>query len=159
MGDVNLVRKCVSDGNGLATVAVLRPVGRPSAYDSLKIPAMMSLFANGASKTQVAARVLGVSREGFRLWEKNPPDMDADGNSEFSDAVKLGLTASQSWWEDLAQTAVHDKKVNSSVLIFNLKNRFPKDWREKQDIESVNTTIHEMAPETAKLLAEWRAKG
>jgi hypothetical protein len=119
---------------------------------------MMNLFAKGASKIQVAARVFGVSREAFRLWEKTPPDMDADGNSEFSDAVKLGLTASQSWWEDLAQAAVHDKKVNSAVLIFNLKNRFPDAWREKTEVESVNATVHEMSPETAKLLAAWGAK-
>lgn len=142
----------------MATVTVLRPVGRPSSYDPLKLPAMMNLFENGASKTQVAARVFGVSREGFRLWEKNPPDMDGDGNSEFSDAVQRGITASQAWWEDLAQTAVHDKKINSAVLIFNLKNRFPKDWRERHEVESVTTTRLEMASETAAFLAAWGAK-
>jgi hypothetical protein len=158
MGNLDLVRECVSDSDGTATLTVLRPVGRPSAYDSSKLPAMMSLFANGASKMQVAARVFGISREAFRLWEKTPPDMDVDGNSEFSCAVQRGLTASQAWWEDLAQAAVHDRKTNSAILIFNLKNRFPKDWREKTEVESTNTTKHEMSPETAKFLAEWSAK-
>jgi hypothetical protein len=75
------------------------------------------------------ANDLDIQRETLNEWMKTHP--------EFSDAVKEGLQKSQAWWEDKGRIATFGgtKNFNPTSYIFNMKNRFPSDWREKQDVD------------------------
>lgn len=66
---------------------------------------------------------------------------------EFSDAKKRGFELNRLFWEKIGiQNLINEnfgnnqgsKSLNSTVYIFNLKNRFPDEWRDRQVIESKN---------------------
>ena len=97
-----------------------KSLGRPETYnkewaDSVadKIPKLMS---NGESIAEVADK-LGISKETFYKCKGI--------SSQFSDAVKRGLTKSESWWMQLGRRgAMCDVEINPTTWIFNVKNRF-----------------------------------
>jgi hypothetical protein len=78
------------------------------------------------------AEACDVSRETINEWMKAHPD--------FSDAVKRGLQKSQAWWERQGRLATFGATpgFNPTSYIFNMKNRFKEDWRDK--VESDHTS-------------------
>ena len=78
----------------------------------------------GEGKAEMAV-ALGISRETFLVWQ--------DDNATFSDAVKQAVQRSQSWWEKQGRKHTFDRGegFNATSYIFNMKNRFPDDWRDK----------------------------
>lgn len=72
---------------------------------------------------------IGVSRETFNRWRHENP--------EFRDAIKAALVASQAWWErnGRAGTFGETEGFNATSYIFQMKNRFPDDWRDKKQHE------------------------
>ena len=69
-----------------------------------------------------------------RLWEKVHPS--------FSASKKEGFAKNRIFWEKLGInhiTHVDSKfesspKLNSTVYIFNMKNRFPREWRDRVEV-------------------------
>jgi hypothetical protein len=68
----------------------------------------------------------------------------ADSHPEFLQAKSEGLEKNRMFWEKLGRDHVINesfgqgagsKSLNSTVWIFNMKNRFPQEWRDKKDIE------------------------
>ena len=73
-------------------------------------------------------------------------------HQDFSDAKRLGTQHSRLFWENLGIDHVLNKSesskhpdgtlnskatsLNSAVWIFNMKNRFKDEWREKQEVET-----------------------
>jgi hypothetical protein len=78
----------------------------------------------GYSTTALAGH-LGVARSTVYLW--------MDENPEFSDAVKDARRLSQAWWEDLGQNMALTGEGNPTAFIFQVKNRFSDDYRDKID--------------------------
>jgi hypothetical protein len=103
-----------------------RPVGRPSEYDPAYCERVMELGRQGKSKAQMAA-ALGCCRNTLDAW--------AEAHPEFLSAVKLGQELALAWWEDQGQDGITAEKFNATAFIFQMKNRFREDYRDKQDHE------------------------
>lgn len=95
---------------------------------------MLAAYSEGKSNVWVRARLLDCISDDlwYRFIEEEP---------EFSRTVKAGLSLSQAYWEDLSQDSASGTNTagNATSLIFNMKNRFSDDWREKQEIEHTGT--------------------
>lgn len=102
--------------------------GRPSDYDPAFCERVIDLGKEGASKAEMAAE-LGVVRQTLDNW--------CDAHPEFLDAVKEALGYSQAWWEKQGRLATFGGAdgFNATSYIFNMKNRFPSDWRDKQEVD------------------------
>jgi DNA-binding XRE family transcriptional regulator len=107
--------------------AVKRPVGRPSKYNPEMCNIIKAIGLDGGSRAEMAVAI-GISRETMVQWEKD--------NMEFSDAIKDAVQLSQSWWERQGRHATFDSKdFSATAYIFQMKNRFPNDWRDKVEQE------------------------
>ena len=106
--------------------------GRPTKYRKEMCDEIIPLFEQGMSITEVSVNI-GISKETFNVWRKE--------NKDFSDAVKRGIEASQAWWESKGRQATFGgvQGFNATSYIFNMKNRFSEDWREKQEIEQTHS--------------------
>ncbi len=109
--------------------------GRPTDYDPDHCVTVVGLGAVGASKAEMALE-LGVHRDTFHEWEKKYP--------EFSDAVKRAVDFAQGWWERQGRlgAAGEVENMNATIYIFNMKNRFKDDWRDKHEVESSGKLEH-----------------
>jgi Homeodomain-like domain-containing protein len=103
----------------------IRKVGRPSKYDPSFCDLVIELGAQGKSKAQIAA-ALGVHRETVNIWTKAHP--------EFSDAIKGAQDLALAWWETVGQMNMCRQGFNATAFIFQMKNRFPADYKEKHEI-------------------------
>lgn len=104
------------------------PAGRPSKYDPVYCERVIELGKEGASKAEMAAD-LGVWYSTFDLWTST--------HSEFSEAVKEALRQSQAWWERQGRLATFGgvEGFNATSYIFQMKNRFSDDWKDKRHEE------------------------
>lgn len=100
--------------------------GRPSGYNPDFCAVVLALGENGKTKAQMA-RALKISRETFDRWREQ--------HSEFDEAVKEATDLSLAWWEEKNQEGVDmGKDLNATAMIFAMKNRFPKDYRDRQEV-------------------------
>ena len=110
-----------------------RPVGRPTKYKSEYCDLLIKVMKKGFSFEAVAGHI-GISKDTLYDWAKTIP--------EFSDAKRIGLQYSQLFWEKIAVDHLIENpkgdKINSSVWIFNMKNRF--NWTDKKEIEMGDKT-------------------
>jgi hypothetical protein len=76
---------------------------------------------------------------------------------EFSDSKKRATEKSRYWWESQGIDNILNKKemtkdsegntvlvetsLNAAAWIFNMKNRFKEEWRDKQEIETTPSTL------------------
>lgn len=71
---------------------------------------------------------LGIDRSTLNDWREQHP--------EFSRAVKAGLDRAQAWWERKGREATFDAQgFSATSYIFQMKNRFKDDWRDKVEQE------------------------
>ena len=84
---------------------------------------------DGASFTEVAAE-MGVCKETFENWRKDP-----DKYPGIADAVRLGKTLSQAFWEHMGILGAAGKlhKFNYQAWSLNMRNRYPDEWSEKTE--------------------------
>lgn len=106
-------------------------MARPSKYDPSMCDTIIQLGKDGKSKAQMMVEI-GICKDTWHRW-------DAE-NKEFSDAVKEAMLFSQAWWEEKGRIHTFDKGegFNPTSYIFNMKNRFSDDWRDK--VESDHTS-------------------
>ena len=45
------------------------------------------------------------------------------------------MDISQAWWEQRLREQAMKSDGNAAAIIFAMKNRFTKDWRDKQELE------------------------
>jgi hypothetical protein len=104
------------------------PAGRPTKYDPAFCDKVIELAATGASKAEIALD-LDIAYSTFDVWQNEIP--------EFSEAVKRAERISQGWWEKQGRIATFGgvEGFNSTSFIFNMKNRFKQDWRDKVEQE------------------------
>jgi hypothetical protein len=106
--------------------------GRPSEYEGKAEQLIETLDSMGHEGEGMAEAIVacGIARETFYRWQEEHP--------EFSNAVKQMRLRSQAWWEKNGRYATFGgtEGFNATSFIFNMKNRFPDDWRDKQEIEN-----------------------
>lgn len=102
--------------------------GRPTSYKKEYAERLIEHMANGLSYLSFAGEI-GVAEATLYVWEKENPD--------FLEAKTEGFSKNRVYWEKIARDQASGlNDGNASVLIFNLKNRFPKEWRDRQEIHS-----------------------
>ena len=100
-------------------------VGRPSKYDVKFCQQLIDHMTQGYSFESFAG-LCEVNKDTLYEWAKVQPD--------FSEAKKLGFEKSRLFWERVGIDQSVEGKGNSTAYIFNMKNRFPAEWRDKQDL-------------------------
>jgi DNA-binding XRE family transcriptional regulator len=108
--------------------------GRPTKYKEEYCDELISHMERGLSYESFAGYI-GVSKQTIYDWEK--------ANPEFLDAKKIAFEKCRLFWEELGIDNIisqsssskdfgsESKSLNSTVWIFNMKNRFPEEWRDK----------------------------
>jgi len=104
------------------------PAGRPSLYDPAFCDKVIEVGIDGGSLAEMAESC-DVERHTLNAWMEAHP--------EFSTAVKRGLQKAQVWWERQGKIATFGgaEGFNATSYIFNMKNRFKEDWRDKVEQE------------------------
>lgn len=101
--------------------------GRPTSYKSEFCDIVLECLKDGGSILQFAAKV-GVARSSVYNW--------IDENPDFAAAVKTAQAASAKWWEDRLTDLAQDKDAgNASAVIFGVKNRARREWRDDARME------------------------
>lgn len=98
--------------------------GRPSKYDPAHCATVIASGEEGKTLAEMASD-LDVDRATINDWMER--------HEEFSRAVKRGLDKAQAWWEMKGRLATFGgcDGYNATSYIFNMKNRFKDDWRDK----------------------------
>lgn len=82
-------------------------------------------MAQGLSKESFAGAI-GTSKQRIYDW--------AEQFEEFRDAVKRGEELSRLFWESLGvEGARGSDAFNATAWIFNMKNRFHEEWRDRHE--------------------------
>ncbi|HEV2674134.1 MAG TPA: helix-turn-helix domain-containing protein [Aliidongia sp.] len=145
-----------------------RPVGRPSAYQAEYAEQAKKLCLLGATDAQLAD-FFGVSRVTIDAWKNTHQEfLDAlkDGKDAADAAVAHSLFHRATGYSHKAVKIVADAKTgmehivpftehyppDTTACIFWLKNRQPKAWRDKQEIEHGGTlTLSALVESSYKL--------
>ncbi len=103
------------------------PGGRPTKYNPEMCATVIEVGRRGDTVASMC-KALGISRETMNRWRHEKP--------EFQDAVKDGLGLAQAWWEEKGKDATFGKEpgFNATSFIFNMKNRFSEDWRDRHEV-------------------------
>lgn len=104
------------------------PAGRPSKYDPAMCERVIAAGEEGQTLAEMAA-TLGVDRATVADWREQHP--------EFSRAIKSGLDRAQAWWEAQGRVATFGgfDGFNATSYIFQMKNRFKEDWRDRKETD------------------------
>ena len=138
------------------------PGGRPTKYNSEFHPALVkALGEQGKTVTEICAD-MKISTSTFVLWQQNHPEFSIaikDAREKADEIVEQSLYRMAKGYEHevekpmvvgdgLGESHVEIVKYterlapNTTAMIFWLKNRKPKDWRDKQEMEhSGNVTV------------------
>lgn len=101
--------------------------GRPTKYRPKYCTMLIEHMAEGGSFEGFAA-VVKTHSDTLYDWLDAQPD--------FLEAKKTGFIASRKFWEDtMADQARGKINGSSTALIFALKNRFPKDYRDRTEVK------------------------
>lgn len=102
------------------------PGGRPTKYKPEFCAVVVASASEGKGLATIA-RELGVMRETMWRW--------GNAHSEFRNALKEAYEAGMSWWEEQGRMATFGavQGFNATAYIFQMKNRFKEDWRDKID--------------------------
>ncbi|NDC96438.1 hypothetical protein EBZ38_17225 [bacterium] len=117
--------------------------GRPTKYKPEYCSRLIELCAQGLSRRALCAEI-GISTETFYDWVKKIP--------EFSDAYRKGEAAASHFYESkmLEGGLGRIKGFNVMALTFLMKNRYPKEFRDKQDVELSGNESHPIKIETSE---------
>lgn len=116
-------------------------------YDSSMARDVVELMKNGMSKAEVA-REINISKGMWRKFMETVP--------EFAAAVEEGTWQSLGWWERQGRANLNEGKGFNHILwMMNVKNRFPDEWREKQEKQVVEISLVDLV---TKSLEEKKAE-
>lgn len=145
-----------------------RKAGQPTKYMPEYCAQLYEHMCEGLSFAAFAG-LIGVTTQTLTNW--------AAAHEEFADARERGLAASLLWWERLGQQGVQGfgpevlskriikpdgsveeqyegAKFNTGTWVFNMKNRFPEDWKDRHDLTMGVDLAKLSDQERAGLLAE-----
>ena len=100
------------------------PAGRPTKYKPEFCDLVIKVGEEGGTLAAMA-EACDVDRSTINDW--------IDVHPEFSRAIKRGLQKAQVLWEKQGMLATFGgvDGFNATSYIFNMKNRFKEDWRDK----------------------------
>jgi len=129
--------------------------GRPTKYDPAFCARVIECGREGMGKLEMSAE-LGISHQAFLNYQSQHP--------EFMEAVKEAVAQSQAWWEKNGRIATFGgcDGFNATSYIFQMKNRFPQDWRDKRELnhESADGTMSPKRDLTeAEIIEEMKRRG
>ncbi|MBU0647497.1 hypothetical protein KKC67_03510 [Patescibacteria group bacterium] len=104
-------------------VSTGKPVGQPSKYPAIDIKQVEALAGLGLTDVEIGI-ALGVCEKTLNVYKAKPEFLQALTSGK----VKADLRVIQS---------LYKKAIDGDTIscIFWLKNRRPKQWRDKQDVE------------------------
>jgi hypothetical protein len=103
------------------------PAGRPTKYKAEMCETVIKAGSQGMTLAEMAD-ILDIDRSTLNDW--------CEKHEEFSRAVKAGLDKAQAWWERRGREATFDAQgFSATSYIFQMKNRFKDDWRDKVEQE------------------------
>lgn len=125
--------------------------GRPSKLDNLEVIEQAGTLCRlfGATDEQLA-EFFKVTRDTVCNWKNRNPEFFStlkDGKAEADDKVELSLFKRATGYTRTVERlgpggvvvpCVEEMPPDPVSCIFWLKNRRPKQWRDKQDIEQIN---------------------
>lgn len=108
------------------------------------LEAILNYGAEGMSIVEICGKI-GVSRDTLWRWTHQ--------YSELSDTLKTALMLSQSFWEQNGRRATYGliPNFNATGYIFQMKNRFPRDWRDVKQNEITGVDGGPIQMETTKI--------
>jgi hypothetical protein len=121
-------------------------VGRPTKYKPEYCKLLIDHMAEGYSFESFAG-IVGVSKQTIYDW--------LERHVEFLDAKRQAFAKSRLFWERAGISGMYmggkDNPFNSTVWVFNMKNRF--GWRDniKQEIEQTTEVKVEITPDEQEL--------
>lgn len=105
-----------------------RKLGRPPKYRPEMCDAVFAAGQEGMGKAEIAFE-LGVDRDTIKEWVKTYPP--------FSAAIQRAREASLAWWEKMGRSGITmGKQFNANAYSLQVRNRFPDDWRDKQEVNA-----------------------
>ena len=110
--------------------------GRPSKYpkgDEEKRRLFSDIFEyakEGMSLTEIAVNI-EISRATLYNW--------MDAHDEFLDTIKKAEAISQAWWEKLGRNMAMTGEGNASSFIFQMKNRFHKEYKDRKAVDMTSS--------------------
>lgn len=101
-------------------------IGRPTAYKPQMCQTVVDCGKQGKGPAEMASEI-GVSRQTMWNWTKKHQD--------FFDALKRAYDEGLAWWERKGREGSMGQiqGFNSTAYIFQMKNRFRDEWRDKID--------------------------
>ncbi len=150
-----------------------RPAGRPTKYRAeYHDPRVRELAAEGKIEREMAER-FGVDLSTLRLWAEKHPTFSLslkDGKKLADDHIEATLfkRASGMTLPDSHVSVIENEVVvtplvkhlppDPTSMIFWLKCRRPKHWRDKQEIIATQTITHEVGDSVTVMMANIRAR-
>lgn len=128
---------------------LIPPGGRPSLYKPDYCEFVVKFCSQGFSLTAFAGKI-GVCRDTISEWGRVHP--------EFSAAVKRAKAAAALRWEERNNRLADEggPAGSNAVVIFNLKNFAPDDFREKQEVQhSVDAEAERRRRRHLEILEQW----
>jgi hypothetical protein len=76
-------------------------------------------------------------------------------HEEFSEAFARARELSQAWWERQGRVGLTAERFNAQVYSRSMAARFPKDWRESKNVDTVvNLQVEEKKQAKITAIAE-----
>jgi hypothetical protein len=121
-------------------------LGRPTKYKPEYDQMLIDHMAKGYSFESFAGRIKVAGSTIYEWVEKH----DA-----FREAKKKAFEENRFFWEGAGLEGLYmggkDNPFNSTIWIFNMKNRFPKQWRDRQEIKQESkVTLESLIEETVE---------
>lgn len=113
------------------------PGGRPTDYRPEYCEMLVKHMAEGLSFESFAG-VIGATKKTLYNW--------SDANPEFLHAKETGTEKCRVFWEKLGRDYVVNRSIagaestslNTGVYVFNMKNRFPEEWKDKKEVDNTH---------------------
>jgi hypothetical protein len=104
--------------------------GRPSDYKTEYCQLVKDHMAKGYSFESFAA-IAGCQKQTLYNWQSAYP--------EFFDSVKEAFELCRIFWEEKGIDLVTgDSNGNATAWIFQMKNRFPEEWKDKKEVDNTH---------------------
>jgi transposase len=103
-----------------------RKPGRPTKYRPEYCERVVELAEGGLGRLEISSE-LRIWPDTLLEWERQHP--------EFLQATTRARAISQAWWEAQGRLGIWSKDFNAAAYSLQVRNRFPRDWRDKQDHE------------------------
>ena len=114
---------------------------------------VVSAYEDGASDHEVC-KIMRITYAVFQRYY--------DDTENFRNLVEMGRTMSKAWWYEMGRANIHNTKFNTSLWMFNMKNRY--GWADKTenvntnennenlDLDALEQKLRKLAPSVYKIL-------